>query len=376
MTQSTNDFQAVQEIGKIYQSLIDRKALAEFYLQTSSALIGAQDGFLYLSGQEDQIWLECSLAPQPEGAEDTVFEKAKQVLQDGKPHLETGVLILPLLVRNSAIGAAAFTRQPDQEPFQQEQMDLALGLGSQAAGALKNIILFEENVKMEKLAAVGQTTGMVLHEIKNIMQLARLSYDFVQRGYKEKKESYLTRGMTNLQRALKELEGFTMDMLSLTKDYALEPAKTSIMEILTTLEDDLKAKAEDMEVALKFDIEPDFPAVDADRGALYRTLLNLVKNAIEASDYEKTDSYVAVRAALKDDTHYTIAIEDNGIGMSQEVKARLFEAFFSTKGKKGTGLGLMIIQRTVKVHQGVVEIESEEGKGTCFTLTLPREIKT
>lgn len=375
MSTNQNDFQAVQEIGKIYQSLTDRKALADFFLQTASAMVQAREGYLFLTGQEERIWLEASLDGKNEPVDSSLHDKAVTVLTEGKPKLEEKVMILPLLVRNGAIGAAAFTRGESDAPFVQEQMDLALGLGSQAAGALKNIILFEENVKMEKLAAVGQTTGMVLHEIKNIMQLARLSYDFVQRGYRDKKESYLTRGMTNLQRALKELEGFTMDMLSLTKDYALEPAKTSIKEILQTLEDDLRDKATDMEVALKFEIEDGFPAVDADRGALYRTLLNLVKNAIEASDYEKNDSYVHVRAKLKDDTHYQVEIEDNGIGMSQEVKARLFEAFFSTKGKKGTGLGLMIIQRTVKVHNGQVSIESEEGKGTCFTLTLPREIK-
>jgi len=68
-------------------------------------------------------------------------------------------------------------------------------------------------------------------------------------------------------------------------------------------------------------------------------------------------------------------IEDNGQGMSAEVKARIFEAFFSTKGQKGTGLGLMIIDRTLKMHHGEIRVESEEGKGTTFTLTLPKTLQ-
>ena len=57
--------------------------------------------------------------------------------------------------------------------------------------------------------------------------------------------------------------------------------------------------------------------------------------------------------------------------MSEEVKAKLFEAFFSTKGKRGTGLGLMVVARTVKMHQGTVRVESQLGVGTQFILTLP-----
>ena len=67
-----------------------------------------------------------------------------------------------------------------------------------------------------------------------------------------------------------------------------------------------------------------------------------------------------------------LVVEDNACGMSEEVKAKLFEAFFSTKGKRGTGLGLMVVARTAKMHQGTVKVESQPGVGTKFILTLPR----
>jgi signal transduction histidine kinase len=67
-----------------------------------------------------------------------------------------------------------------------------------------------------------------------------------------------------------------------------------------------------------------------------------------------------------------LIVEDNASGMSEEVKAKLFEAFFSTKGKRGTGLGLMVVARTARMHQGAVKVESQPGKGSKFILTLRR----
>jgi len=365
-------FQSAHEIGKIYQSLTDRKTLSLFFLESVSKYIAAQAGFLYLIGREDRIWLDCRV---PEGQDDPSFlasveKEAAGVLREGQPVLKERLLALPLLSRNSALGAVVFVRE-DGEAFSRQDLDLATGLGFQMAGSLKNIILFEENVRMERLAAVGQTTGMVLHEIKNIMQLAHLSYEFMGRGLKKNDPKFIERGMKNMELALAELEGFTLDMLSLTKDYELDVQQAAFADILRQLEDQLREKAKDLKVNLVFETSPDLGPVHCDRRALYRTLLNLVKNAMEASNYDRNDSWVKVRARPLDEQRYEVVVEDNGIGMTPEVKARLFEAFFSTKGQKGTGLGLLIIERTVRKHQGKIEIESEQGKGTCFRLTFP-----
>ena len=103
----------------------------------------------------------------------------------------------------------------------------------------------------------------------------------------------------------------------------------------------------------------------------YETRLNLVKNAFEAFQ-DRTAACVKIRSRVVDAANYEIAVEDNASGMSEEVRARLFEAFFSTKGKRGTGLGLMVVSRVVKMHRGEIEVESSPGVGTKFILTLPR----
>ncbi|HPS36397.1 MAG TPA: ATP-binding protein [Candidatus Omnitrophota bacterium] len=69
---------------------------------------------------------------------------------------------------------------------------------------------------------------------------------------------------------------------------------------------------------------------------------------------------------------YELIVEDNASGMPEDVRARLFEMFFTTKGKEGAGLGLLVVARAVKMHQGDIKVESKLGEGTKFTLTLPR----
>lgn len=368
------DFQSAHEIGKIYQSLTDRVSLCGFFLDSAVKFAGAAEGHLFLSGREDRLWPETSTVPENPAAAKAVQAAAQDTAVNGKPRQMPHTLFVPLFAGNTVLGVAVLTRPETESPFEREDLDLAVGMAAQMAGSLKNLLLFEENLKMERLAAVGQTTGMVLHEIKNIMQLARLSYDFIKRGMENKKEHFLQRGMKNIERALRELDGFTMDMLSLTKEYALETEKTRIEDIFHDLKEDLTDKAADYQISLEFIVEKDFPEIEADKRALYRALLNLVKNAIEAVDTDKEERWVRVGAASAGPDQYLITIEDNGMGMTEETRAKLFEAFFSTKGKKGTGLGLMIIDKTVRTHRGEIRIESEERKGTRFLLTLPFKI--
>jgi signal transduction histidine kinase len=167
------------------------------------------------------------------------------------------------------------------------------------------------------------------------------------------------------------MDGFIWEMLSLTKDYELEPEKVDLSGILAELQSDLAERAEGYHIELDFKTDPGFPDVEGDGRSLYRALLNLVKNAFEAFQ-SKENARIRIRAKIKDSDHYELTVEDNASGMTDEIRAKLFEAFFSTKGKHGTGLGLMVVARTVKMHHGTVNVESQPGVGTRFTLTLPR----
>ncbi|MDP3919755.1 MAG: ATP-binding protein [Candidatus Omnitrophota bacterium] len=366
-SQDTN-FQAAQEIGKIYQSILEKKPLCDFFVESVSKYVQASRGYFFLLGREDTFWLEASTDSR-KTAPSEIEERAKKGLAQGKPLMEFLHLMVPLVVRNNPVGIVCLVREESKGPFEQGDLDLAAALAAQMAGAFKNILLLEENLKMERLAAIGNTVGMVMHEIKNIMQLAQLSYEYTQKGVELKKENFIEKGLAMMSKALKEMNGFIWEMLSLSKECAIEPVSVDMPKLLKELTDDLRDKAQSFRVTLKLDLEENFPAVQADGRGLYRAILNLVKNSMEACHKEESTVTLSLRSC--DEVSYQIGVEDNGDGMTQEVKARIFEAFFSTKGARGTGLGLMIIDRTIRAHHGTIEVKSELGEGTRITLTLP-----
>jgi signal transduction histidine kinase len=371
MNTPEQSYQAAHEVGKVYDAILDRKVLIDFFLTTVFQFIPAQKGCLFLATQNRTLLLEATSPVSDEGASQELTEAARKVFESGKPSVSGQRLFLPLIVRNNSLGVACFERSPGSSGFTSKEMEIGFDLASQFSGALKNNLLFEENIKMERLAAVGQAMGMVIHEIRNIMQLARFSDEMTRMGIAEKNEKFLEQGLSKMKKTMKEMDGFIWEMLSLTKDYQLEPEKTDIPAILQELQSDLAERAEGYKIQLDFKADPGFPAVEGDGRSLYRALLNLVKNAFEAFADTK-DACVRIRARVKDEDCYELIVEDNASGMSEEVKAKLFEAFFSTKGKRGTGLGLMVVARTAKMHQGAVAVKSQPGVGTKFILTLRR----
>jgi signal transduction histidine kinase len=113
-----------------------------------------------------------------------------------------------------------------------------------------------------------------------------------------------------------------------------------------------------------------------DPQTVYRSLLNLVSNAIDACIFdENREKDFEVRVSTRYDSNNRIRfdVEDTGCGMEDSVKKQLFTSFFSTKGSKGTGLGLLVTQKLIEAHHGTISVQSEPGKGTTFTLWLPAE---
>ena len=371
MTDEDKDFKGANEIGRIYDSFHDKKLLCDFFIDSVLAFIKAKKGYLFLVGNSDQLWLESSTEPQNDTASLPIHVRAPEIFTKGQTLQEGHILWIPLIVRNAAIGLACFVKE-STVLFTDKDFSLALDLTSQLAGSLKNIILFEQNIKMERLAAMGQTLSMVMHELTNILQLGKLSDECLRRGIQKQNETSIKRGLDGLSKALRDMEGFTYEMLSLTKDYKIKPDPMDMGKLLAELKADLDEKAAQARVSLDFAVEGELAPVQGESRSLYRALLNMVKNALEAAD--KQDAFIRIRARSLDQDQYEIVIQDNGQGMPPEVKAQIFQAFFSTKGERGTGLGLIIIDKTIKAHQGKIHLDSEPGKGTCFTLTLPKKL--
>jgi len=110
--------------------------------------------------------------------------------------------------------------------------------------------------------------------------------------------------------------------------------------------------------------------------ALSSVIVNVIENSIDAclSDMPNKNKYYIKIAITGDDDFITIDVNDNGIGMDQETRENLFTLFFSSKGNRGTGLGLFIANQIIEKHGGKIKVESTPGEGSNFKITIPRII--
>jgi signal transduction histidine kinase len=133
----------------------------------------------------------------------------------------------------------------------------------------------------------------------------------------------------------------------------------------------MEEKARERRVTLMRDLDPSAPSVTADPEGIHTCLLNLVTNAIEAFPEAGAGGKITVASRNLGEAGIRLQVVDTGRGMGRELQEQIFKQFYSTKGSRGTGLGLAITQKIIREHGGTIQVESEPGKGSCFTILLP-----
>lgn len=140
-----------------------------------------------------------------------------------------------------------------------------------------------------------------------------------------------------------------------------------VTQIMRDTIDLLNAQANLSNVQIHLDLIDDIPPIYCEPNQLKQVFINILKNAIEVMP-DGGNIFVTIRTLDQD--HVLISLRDEGIGMTEDKLKRLGEPFYTTK-ERGTGLGLMVSYKIIEEHQGEIMVESEEGKGTVFHLTLP-----
>ncbi|MCD6186203.1 MAG: HAMP domain-containing histidine kinase [Deltaproteobacteria bacterium] len=163
-------------------------------------------------------------------------------------------------------------------------------------------------------------------------------------------------------------------MLSYTKKRELNCSHVNISDFTDEIVSVFKPKAvkQHVEFICEFDVSIIFFEIDP--AALRSALINFLENAIDACEDNKNKNkkHKIIFTVRENKNNIFFEIKDNDIGMDTEIKDNMFTLFFSSKGHKGTGLGLFIANQTVEQHGGSIQVKSSLGKGSCFTLTLPK----
>jgi signal transduction histidine kinase len=229
-------------------------------------------------------------------------------------------------------------------------------------------------LEVENLAAVGRAASELAHTIKNIAGALKGGIYVMRRGIEDDNRDYLMRGWGMVEGNVDRIKNLAMDLLDFGKSehltFQLDTPLRAVNEALELL----RNRAEEKGIAVKVNAWEGVTPRSLDSESLYRCLVNLIQNAIEAFDEESArqdgrEIVVEVLPAPDDGLIYKVC--DNGPGIDTESQKHIFKGFFSTKGTRGTGIGLMMTKRIVECHGGRIELASGRGTGTCFTLHLP-----
>ena len=223
-----------------------------------------------------------------------------------------------------------------------------------------------------KMATIGRMAASVAHEINNplaiINEKAGLLKDmanFLPDYPKKEKTISIVDSILN---SVVRCSNVTHRLLGFAKRMDIRKELIDLELLMKEVVGFLGKEALHRSIEINFDIPPNLPNIESDRGQLQQIFLNLINNAFAAVD---EGGKISISIAERKDNEMTIAISDNGSGIPEENLKNIFEPFFSTKGEFGTGLGLSITQDIVTKLGGRIDVESEVGKGTRFIITLP-----
>jgi PAS domain S-box-containing protein len=233
--------------------------------------------------------------------------------------------------------------------------------------------LERDKLENERLAAVGQTVAQLAHGIKNILTGLRGGMYAIKSGMKSGSEQRTAKGWEMLERNVERITTLVKGFLSYSKKHVPQMEESDPQELAREIFTLYHAVAIKAGVALLFEGEEGIPRVLMDPSDIHTCLANLVSNAIDACKTSKKEVCgVSLRVKQGDGT-IVFEVEDTGCGMEPEVREKVFNSFFTTKGLGGTGLGLLVTKKIVREHGGRIEVESEPGEGSCFRLELPQE---
>jgi signal transduction histidine kinase len=234
--------------------------------------------------------------------------------------------------------------------------------------------LERELVRSERLAATGQTVAGLTDCIKSFLFGLEGGVYVVDKALKRNDIRRLSTGWDTVQSSIGKISNLVLDLISYSKQDEPRRERCSPTVIAREVCELMESKAKDAGIDIVLDVDSSMGEVYLDPKGIHRCLLNLVSNAIDAciSDEEGgKDYFVRVATGLGSDRVLTLQVSDNGGGMDEEVRKKMFTSFFSTKGSKGTGLGLLVTQKIVQEHGGTITVDVQSGKGSIFTIWLP-----
>jgi len=311
-------------------------------------VIGKRIEMLFSDPRERDVAIE-----QLEGTDHVVNYETHFLTKDG--HVRNVILTLSRLRRRDGtqVGTYGISKDITREKRLQRQL-----------------------LQSERMALLGQALTGIQHSVKNLLNVLKGGSYMVKTGLAKDDRELLNEGWEMVQEGITHMTEFSKSMLNFAKERKLDLSQVDLPELLKKLYSMSEARFREKGVSLILDVADDLPLVSCDRELIHSVVMDLLSNSLDACSWKEYGEDVIPQVQLRVRTASNggciyIEVIDNGEGIPEEVRRKLFTPFFSTKKKKGTGMGLALTARVVSSHGGKITVESEPGQGATFRVLLP-----
>jgi signal transduction histidine kinase len=299
-------------------------------------------------------------------------------------------LLLPAFIGEELVAFLVLGTKRSKQIYTPDDLNMFRILSGQAALAIENAQFYQElkeaqatMLQAAKLSSIGELATGFAHQIDNPLgiisagcQLCVMDIkDWLGRGNLPEEDRKVLEKMEDRMGKVIETAHRAADLVERIRGYA-KPADKDFepTDLNSVMEDALVLAQYQISqggVNVNKDIPQDLPKIKGIGVQLEQAFLNMIINACEAMAGKKGELTISARVAKENPDRLEIAISDNGRGIPKENLKKIFDIFFTTKGSQGTGVGLSMAYQIIKDHNGNINIESEVGKGTRFTVSLP-----
>ncbi|HPO16264.1 MAG TPA: ATP-binding protein [Candidatus Hydrogenedentes bacterium] len=283
-------------------------------------------------------------------------------------HSIHAAMCVPLLGHQQiVVGAVYVDSGSSSQTFSMDDLEMLTSIARVVGVAVENARLYRENVEKERLAAIGQATAGLGHCIKNILTGIRGGGEFMSMALQSKELRYVEKGWPILKQSIDRIDLLVMNMMSFSKPRTPNRQPNDLNALVQEVLEVVGSRAERHNVELEFTPGDPVRAM-VDGPEIFRVILNLVTNAVDVCEIK--GGKVTIEC-VQEEGDCRLCVSDTGPGIPPEMLPQLFKVFSSSKGSKGTGLGLACSQKIVQEHGGTIEARNEPGSGAVFTVVLP-----
>ena len=245
------------------------------------------------------------------------------------------------------------------------------------SGEISQVMEMSTNItQIRKLQSHLTSLGLLLssmsHGVRGLLTALDGGIYRLETGIEKGDNQKIREGIVVVKKMAYRIRRMVLDILYYTKERELNWEPVDIIEFSNQLIEAIKPKVETYRIDFDWEIDQSLGSLEIDPEVVNAALLNILENSVDAclDDKSKNKTHKIIFRVIESEDRIIFEITDNGHGMDRYTRENLFTLFFSSKGHRGTGLGLYIANQIIEQHSGTIEVESERGEGACFRIKL------